>query len=91
MNILLYKPLYYDLNKSANDINFYPDEDIINNAINSFFLAEAPTIFRWFETFRRDHCRRENYSPTYLSRYSCWSIPNPRKEVFKKLEVVSVY
>ena len=91
MNILLYKPLHYDLNKIANDINFFPDEGIINNAINSFFLAKAPMSFRWFETFRRDHRRRENYSPTYLSPYSSWSISNPRKEVFKKLEVVSVY
>ena len=91
MNILLYKPPYYDLDKSAYDINFSPDEGIINNAINSFFLERTPTSFRWFETFRRDHRRRENYSPTYLSPYSSWSIYNPRKEVFKKLEVVSVY
>ena len=88
MNILLYKPLYYDLNKIAYDINFSPDEGTINNAINSFFLAEAPRSFRWFETFRRDRCRREafdNYNTVY------WSLSNPRKEVFKKLEVVSVY
>ena len=90
MNILLYKPLRYDLNQCANDINFYPDEVIINDAINSFFLGESPTCFRWFETFRRDRCRRENYSPDYLSPYSSWSLSNPKKEVFKKLEVVSV-
>ena len=91
MNILLYKPPYYDLNKCANDINFFPDEGIINNAINSFFLEETPTSFRWFETFRIDRRRRENYSPTYLSPYSSWNISNPRKEVFKELKVVSVY
>ena len=79
MNILLYKPLHYDLNKIANDINFYPDEDIINAAINSFFLAETPTSFRWFETFRRE---RYNTSSHY------WSLSNSKKEVFKKLEVV---
>ena len=88
MNILLYKPLYYDLNKIAYDINFSPDEGIINNAINSFFLAEAPRSFRWFETFRRDHCRREAFDD-YNTVY--WKLSNPRKEVFKKLEVVSVY
>ena len=91
MNIILYKPLCYDLNKSAYDINYSSDEDIIKDAINSFFLERTPRSFRWFETFRRDHFRRENYSPTYLSPYSSWSISNPRKEVFKKLEVVSVY
>ena len=88
MNILLYKPPYYDLDKSAYDINFSSDEGIINNAINSFFLEEAPRSFRWFETFRRKHCRREafdNYPPIY------WRLSNPREEVFKKLEVVSVY
>ena len=87
MKLLLYKPLYYNLDLCANDINFYPDEGIINAAINSFFLAEAPMSFRWLETFRRDHYRGE---PAYLSPYSSWSLSNPRKEVFKKLEVVSV-
>ena len=87
MNILLYKPLYYDLNKSADDINFYPDEGIINDAINSFFLVSTPTHLRWLETLRRWRNRREifvDYHPT------CWSLSNPKKEVFKKLEVVSV-
>ena len=87
MNILLYKPLYYDLNQSAKDINFYLDEDIIKDAINSFFLGKTPAYFRWLETLRRDLYRREafgNYNTVY------WSLYNPRKEVFKKLEVVSV-
>ena len=87
MKLLLYKPLCYDLVQCANDINFYPDEDIINGTINSFFLEKTPTNFSWFETFRRNRYRREiltDYSPIY------WSIPNPKKEVFKKLEVVSV-
>ena len=88
MNILLYKPLHYDLNECANDINFYPDEGIINDAINSFFLVSAPRTLRWLETFRRECNRRENYndySPAY------WFLSKSRKEVFKKLEVVSVY
>ena len=88
MNILLYKPLCYDLNKSADDINFIPDENIIKDAINSFFLANTPTQFRWLETLRREYNRRENhnnYSPAY------WFFSNLNKEVFKKLEVVSVY
>ena len=90
MKLLLYKPPYYNLDLCANDINFYPDEDIINAAINSFFLAETPTSFRWFETFSRDRCRRQNYPSNYLSPYSSWGISNLKKEVFKKLEVVSV-
>ena len=90
MKLLLYKPLRYDLNQCSNDINFCPDKDMIKDAINSFFLVEAPMSFRWFETFRRDRCRRENYSSDYLSPYSSWSISNLKKEVFKKLEVVSV-
>ena len=88
MNILLYKTPYYDLDKSAYDINFFPDEGMINDSINSFFLSKSPTDFRWFETLRREHYRREafdNYNTVY------WSLSNPRKEVFKKLEVVSVY
>ena len=88
MNILLYKPLHNDLNKIAHDISFYPDENIIKDAINSFFLGKTPSYFRWLETLRRDHYRREafdNYNTVY------WSLSNPRKEVFKKLEVVSVY
>ena len=87
MNILLYKPPYYNLNECANDINFYPNEDIIKDAINSFFLESTPTHFRWLETLRRECNRRENnndYSPAY------WLLSNPKKEVFKKLEVVSV-
>ena len=88
MNILLYKPLYYDLSQSADDINYLQNEDTIKSAINSFFLERTPAYFRWLETLRRDHYRREafdNYNTVY------WSLSNPRKEVFKKLEVVSVY
>ena len=87
MKLLLYKPPYYNLDLCANDINFYPDEGIIKDAINSFFLESTPTHFRWLETLRREYNRRENhndYSPSY------WFFSNPRKEVFKKLEVVSV-
>ena len=87
MNIILYKPLYYDLNKSAKDINFYTDKNTIKDAINSFFLERTPTHFRWLETLRRECDRRENhndYSPAY------WFLSNPKKEVFKKLKVVSV-
>ena len=89
MNILLYKPPYYDLDKSAYDINFSPDEGIINNAINSFFLEEAPRSFRWFETFRREYNRARIWGDGYPPIY--WSLSNPRKEVFKKLKVVSIY
>ena len=88
MNIILYKPLYYDLNKSAYDINFCQDEDTIKGAINSFFLEKTPTYFRWLKTLKRERYRREafdNYNTVY------WSLSNPRKEVFKKLKVVSVY
>ena len=88
MNILLYKPLYYDLDKIAYDINFFPDEDIIKDAINSFFLERIPTRFRWLETLKREFSIgriRDDYYSIY------WSLSNPRKEVFKKLEVVSVY
>ena len=87
MNILLYKPLHYDLNQSAKDINFFLEEDIIKSAINSFFLEKTPTHFRWLETFKIECSRRRKiyYPPVY------WIIPNPRKEVFKKLEVVFVY
>ena len=87
MKLLLYKPLRYDLHECANDINFYPEEGIIKDAINSFFLVSTPPNFRWLETFRRDCNRMENhndYSPAY------WLLSNPKKEVFKKLEVVSV-
>ena len=87
MKLLLYKPLYYDLNQCSNDINFYPEEGIIKDAINSFFLAKTSTSFFWLETFRRERNRRGvlvNYHPAY------WSLSNPKKEVFKKLEVVSV-
>ena len=60
---------------------------IIKDAINSFFLEDTPSNFRWLETLRRECNRRENhndYSPAY------WKLSNPKKEVFKKLEVVSV-
>ena len=87
MNILLYKPLHYNLNESANDINFYPDEGIIKDAINSFFLESIPTRFRWLETLRRERHRREVFGD---SNTAYWKLSNPRKEVFKKLEVVSV-
>ena len=87
MKLLLYKPPYYNLDLCAKDINFYPDEGIIKDAINSFFLVNAPLHLRWLETLRRECNRRENhndYSPAY------WRLSNPKKEVFKKLEVVSV-
>ena len=87
MKLLLYKPLHYDLNKSANDINFYPDEGIIKDAINSFFLKKEPTNFRWFETLRREHYRREVFGD---SNTVYWKLFKTNKEVFKKLEVVSV-
>ena len=87
MNILLYKPLCYDLNKSANDINFYADKDIIKDAINSFFLEKTPTTFRWLESIRREYSIRR-VRDDYPSIF--WVLSNPRKEVFKKLEVVSV-
>ena len=89
MNILLYKPSYYDLNKSADDINYLSDEDIIKDAINSFFLEKTPTRFRWLETLRREYNRERIWGDDYPPIY--WNLPNPRKEVFKKLEVVSVY
>ena len=87
MKLLLYKPPYYNLDLCANDINFCPDKDMIKDAINSFFLVSTPSNLRWFETLRRDCIRREiynDYSPAY------WLLSNPKKEVFKKLEVVSV-
>ena len=87
MNILLYKPLHYDLDKIAYDINVISDESAIKDAINSFFLVKTPTNFIWLETLRRECNRRENYndcSPAY------WMLSKPKKEVFKKLEVVSV-
>lgn len=89
MNILLYKPLYYDLNKSADDINFIPDENIIKDAINSFFLGKNTAYFRWLETLRRESNRERIWGYDYPSIY--WSLSNPRKEVFKNLEVVSVH
>ena len=88
MNIILYKPPYYDLNKIAHDINFYPDEDITKDAINSFFLEREPTRYRWLETLKREYSMgriRDDYSSIY------WRLSNPRKEVFKELKVVSVY
>ena len=87
MKLLLYKPLCYDLNECANDINFYPDEGTIKDAINSFFLEKTPTNFSWLETLRRNLYRRQiltDYSPVY------WSLSNSRKEVFKELKIVSV-
>ena len=89
MNILLYKPPYYDLNKIAHDISFYPDEDIIKDAINSFFLERTPTRFRWLETLKREYSIGGRIRDDYSSIY--WFLSNPREEVFKKLEVVSVY
>ena len=88
MNILLYKPPYYDLNKSADDINFFPDEGMVNDSINSFFLSKSPTDFRWFETLRRD-CYRRRAFDDYNTSY--WKLSKINKEVFKKLAVVSVY
>ena len=88
MNILLYKPLYYDLNKITKDINFYTDKNTIKDAINSFFLERTPACFRWLETLKREYSMgriRDDYSSIY------WRLSNPKKEVFKKLEVVSVY
>ena len=87
MKLLLYKPLYYNLNECANDINFFPDEGIINDAINSFFLAKTPTSFIWLETLRRWRNRREFFVDCHPT---CWSLSNPKKEVFKELKVVSV-
>ena len=83
MNILLYKPLCYDLKKNADDINYLQDEDIIDNAINSFFLEKIPKNFRWLETLKREY-RMVGCTSVY------WSLSNPRKEVFKQLKVVSV-
>ena len=88
MNILLYKPLYYDLNKIAYDINIFPDKDITRDAINSFFLEREPTRYRWLETLKREYSIGGRVRDDYSSIY--WYL-NPRKEVFKKLEVVSVY
>ena len=85
MKLLLYKPLCYDLDQCANDINFYPDENIIKDAINSFFLVSTPTHLRWLETLRRECNSRENHSD-YSTAY--WMLSKPKKEVFKKLEVV---
>ena len=89
MNILLYKPLCYDLNKIAYDINFYPDEGVIKDAINSFFLERTPKYFRWLETLKREYSIGGRIRDDYYSIY--WNLSEPRKEVFKKLEVVSVY
>ena len=89
MNILLYKPLHYDLNKSANDIDFFPDEDKIKSAINSFFLERTPTHFRWLETLKREYSIGGRIRDDYYSIY--WKLSNPRKEVFKELKAVSVY
>lgn len=89
MNILLYKPLHYDPDKIAYDISFYPDEDIIKDAINSFFLEKTPTRFRWLDTLRRESNRERIWGYDYS--YIYWNLSNSRKEVFKKLEVVSVY
>ena len=88
MNILLYKPLHYDLNECANDINFTPDENIIKDAINSFFLGKTPAYFRWLETLRREYNIGRIYDDY---SYLYWTLHNPKKEVFKTLKVVSVY
>ena len=88
MKLLLYKPLYYNLDQCANDIKFYPDKDMIKDAINSFFLVSTPPNIRWLETLKREYNRRENHDD-YSTVY--WSLSEPKKEVFKKLEVVSVY
>ena len=87
MNILLYKPLHYDLSQSAKDINFFLEEDTIKSAINSFFLEKTSTYFCWLETLRREYSIRR-VRDDYPSIF--WVLSNPRKEVFKKLEVVSV-
>lgn len=84
MHILLYKPSSYDPDQCARDINFYPNKDIIKDAINSFFLGEGFLGFRWLETIRRERTRREccgDHSPAY------WRLSNPKK-VFKTLIVV---
>ena len=85
MNILLYKPLYYDLNKSANDINFYSDEGAIKDAINSLFLVKTSAHFRWLYSFKRWGRIYDNYPLIY------WTPSSPRKEAFKELKVVSIY
>ena len=82
MNIILYKPPYYDLNKIAYDINVISDEGAIKDAINSLFLVKTSAHFRWLKREGRIY---DNYP------LICWSLSEPRKEVFKKLEVVSVY
>ena len=89
MNILLYKPLHYDPDIIAYDINFYADKDITKDAINSFFLERTPTRFRWLETLKREYSIGGRIRDDYYSIY--WSLSNLREEVFKKLEVVSVY
>ena len=89
MNILLYKPLHYDPDIIAYDINFYADKDITKDAINSFFLEKTPTRFRWLETLKREYSIRGRIRDDYSSIY--WYLSNPREEVFKKLAVVSVY
>ena len=88
MNIILYKPLHYDPDIIAYDINFYADKDITKDAINSFFLERTPTRFRWLETLKREYSIGGRIRDDYSSIH--WYL-NPRKEVFKELEVVSVY
>ena len=85
MNILLYKPLYYDLNKIAKDINVISDEGAIKDSINSFFSERAPSCFRRIYTLKRGFGVYDNYPSIY------WTPSSPRREAFKELKVVSVY
>ena len=85
MNIILYKPLYYDINQCAYDINYFLDEGVIKDTINSLFLVKTSAHFSWLYSFKRWGRIYDNYPLIY------WSLSNPREEVFKKLEVVSVY
>ena len=85
MNIILYKPLYYDLKKCSYDVVIIPEKGAIKDAINSFFLVKTSTHFCWLYTLKRDGRICDNYPSVF------WSHSNPRKEVFKKLKVVSVY
>lgn len=83
MHILLYKPSSYDLDQCAKDLILYPEEDIIKNAINSFFLGKGTLGFRWLETIKIEDTKRKYYgecSPSY------WRISNSK--VFKTLTVV---
>lgn len=83
MNIILYKPPYYDLDLCANT-----DENIIRDVINSLFLSRTSAHFHWLYTIKRVYNRGRIYYD-YSSIY--WSLSNPMKEKFKELKVVSVY